>query len=227
MQWRFVGYEVRTTEVAAAERFYRAVGITPDAIGELPAQARARGAPAHWLGHLATADATEAAAALVGRGAAPLGPPRVGADGRLVVALRDPAGAVLAVTTAADSTSSAGVVLHVLNTRAPERAVAAYADLAGWRVRPASPLPAPLGRRWDLADTDDGPSWGVVLDVTAAPHIHDHWLYGIGVPDLTAALAHVVATGGRVDEPVAIGAGRWSGHCHDPQGAAFTLVGPR
>ncbi|MFY0540736.1 VOC family protein [Nannocystis pusilla] len=87
----FCWYELRTTDPAAARTFYvDAVGLVVAAgdarwrlrsdgpeLGEfatLPAQAAARGAPAHWLGHLAVADVPAAVQRFVALGASPLGP---------------------------------------------------------------------------------------------------------------------------------------------------------
>jgi predicted enzyme related to lactoylglutathione lyase len=96
--------ELRTTDVAAARAFYEAVLAGPfDALlTELPAAARNQGAPAHWLGHLFARDVDAEVARVLAAGGARLGPERETDDGLRVVGIRDPFGAVVALTDCPD-----------------------------------------------------------------------------------------------------------------------------
>jgi catechol 2,3-dioxygenase-like lactoylglutathione lyase family enzyme len=67
---RFCHYELRTTDVEVARTFYSELlgaGFWAEGvgIGALPGQAAARGAPPHWLGHIAVNDVVETTLRLV------------------------------------------------------------------------------------------------------------------------------------------------------------------
>src|SRR5690242_20651799 len=90
MPFRFTAYELRTTQVDAARRFYaELLGQDDLRIAPLPERARAAGAPAHWLGHIGVDDPEAVEAQLVARGAEKRGP-----------ALRMPGGEMLALDVA-------------------------------------------------------------------------------------------------------------------------------
>jgi hypothetical protein len=121
----FFRYELRTTDLAAARAFYEDVllrSLDPAlSIVPLPERARAAGAPAHWLGHLAVPDVEKARERLVALGGEVRGP-----------ALRDPYGAMIALDPGPVAPSTA-VAWHQRNTREPERVRELYEDLGGWR----------------------------------------------------------------------------------------------
>lgn len=220
----FTRLTLRTTDVPAAREFYapllapKAVEIGAVEIEALPAPARARGAPAHWLAHVAVA-------ALDPGDAPVLGPPTVE---RCVV--RDPGGAVVALTTRAGSVP-AGVIawaeLHSLDRAA---AWAWYAARTPWVAGPAEDPGAGFGAYATLAPAAGAPLAGALLDSAARlPGIHPHWLLYFAVDDLDAALAAACARGARQGPPVrALGVGPAALRvvaCDDPQGAAFGLAG--
>jgi uncharacterized protein len=225
MTSHFSRFVLRTTDAARARAFYDAVlGRRGDSIVPLHEAALARGARPHWLGHIAVAErgGVEAVAArFVERGATRLGPgPGVGD----FVILRDPGGAIVAVT---DGTgpSSAGVVWHQLNTEQPERAVANYGELFGWVAAPELDL-GELGRHRAFAFASGERSAGVVSDVAGRPGVHTHWLFFFSVPSLDRALEVVRAEGGLVIGPMVLPNGVRVAACDDPQGAAFGLIEP-
>src|SRR4051812_4413617 len=105
---RFCRYDLRTTDPDAAKRFYAAIGLAfdaptlpdePESIGVwlLHEQARARGAPAHWLGSIAVADVEATTRRLTEAGSEPLGLLLRAQDGTRFATLRDPNGAVVAI----------------------------------------------------------------------------------------------------------------------------------
>jgi predicted enzyme related to lactoylglutathione lyase len=239
----FVWYELRTTHPDAAAAFYRELlgwqvqEVAPGArvfvrdgqpvagLGELPETARARGASAHWLGHVRVADLDAALERWRAEGGQPLGPERRFADGR-VAGVRDAEGAGLALSTRAVQAAPGAIVWHQLLTTERERAFVRYAGLFGWHATLRLEVGPPFGTYQTFAWREGGVRVGGVVESARAPHIHCQWLYHFGVPDLDAALATVRAAGGLVAEaPRELGATRVA-VCDDPQGAAFALAQP-
>lgn len=219
---RFCRIELRTTAVEAAAEFYdAAIGRPGDGIVELPATAIARGARPHWLGHIDASGlggADEIAKRWEARGATRLGPPRVGDS----VIFRDPGGAVMAVTDAAQ-TSNAGVAWYVLNTEDAPRAATNYAEVFGWALGDTVDA-GRHGKFRQFAWAKGEPSVGSIADANRLPGIHTHWLFYFGVPSIDEAVAVVRARGGVVMGPFARPNGVKLAICDDPQGAAFGLL---
>jgi predicted enzyme related to lactoylglutathione lyase len=220
---RFSRFLLRTTDVRAAAEFYDAVlEERGDGIVPLHEAALARGAQPHWLGHIAVRDlggAEAVAGRLVERGAMRLGPPAGVGD---FVVLRDPGGAVVAVTDSAEA-SSARVVWHQLNTRDPANAGATYTGLFGWALTQAIDL-GPLGQHQRFAFSAGEPSVGLISDVANRPEVHTHWLFFWAVPSLDRALERTRSRGGKVVGPIALQNGVRVAACDDPQGAAFGVI---
>jgi predicted enzyme related to lactoylglutathione lyase len=223
----FVGfsrYLLRTTDVEAANTFYEAVlGGRGDGILPLHESAIARGARPHWLGHVQVGDlggAEEVAAQFVERGASHLGPPPGVAD---FVILRDPGGAIVAVTENTTE-SSAGVVWHVLNTRDPHRAAANYSSLFGWSFSEEELNLGPLGRHQRFAFRAGEAFIGLVSDIEGRPEVHPHWLFSFAVASLDVAVNLVRTLGGSVVGPIKLPNGARIAVCDDAQGAAFGLI---
>ena len=227
---RFVRYTLRTSDVDAAKSFYDDV-LGADLWGAdvevypLHEQAIARGARPHWLGHLGVGDFEGITARFVALGAQQLGPTVHGTAGTYVV-LRDPFGAIIAVSSEAAGPPRDRVVWHLLHTRDRERAVSAYGGLFGWRPTELVDLGPELGLHqgfaWDVA----GGLAGYISDAARSPGIHAQWLYAFRVPDLEQALSTVRARGGIALATVRIGRGETVAPCDDPQGAAFALLQP-
>ena len=222
---RFSRYLLRTTDVEAAAAFYDALlGGRGDGIVLLHEGAIARGARPHWLGHVQVRElgGVEALAArFVERGAVRLGPAPGVAD---FVVLRDPGGALVALTEGA-APSSAGVVWHQLNTRDPERAAADYSALFGWSCGKKLDLGL-LGHHQRVAFGADETAVGLISDVKGRPEVHTHWLFFFAVPSLDVAVERVRSLGGVVIGPIEISNGVRVAACDDVQGAAFGLIEP-
>jgi len=221
----FTRYLLRTTDVESATAFYDAVlGRCGDGVVPLHESALARGARPHWLGHVGARElggAEAVAARFIERGAMRLGPPPGVGD---FVVLRDPGGAVVAVTDSA-AESIAGVAWHQLNTRDPEIAAANHAALFGWTFGDKLDL-GPLGRHQRFAFGAGESSAGLVSDVEGRPGVHTHWLFFFAVPSLDVAVERVRALGGIVIGPIELPNGARVAACDDAQGAAFGLVEP-
>lgn len=221
MTSRFCRYELRTTNVTRASAFYAALlGRQDLIIRELPESARSRGAPAHWLGYLSTAELGGSIKVLQrwnAHGAMPVGA-RVG-DGAVV---RDPGGAMLALTDSSELVD-AGVALHLLHTPDAENAARIYCELFGW-VRTDRLELGSVGSVQRFAWRAGEPIAGSIVDTAGRPGVHPHWQFLFGVPSLAAALATVHAHGGRVIGPTQLPDGSRVAACDDPQGAAFGLA---
>ena len=218
---RFCRFELRTTAPDAAAAFYDAVlGRRGDAITLLPAAAAARGAVAHWLGHIdvsALGGPEHVAAQLLARGALRLGPPQ--ADRAL---LRDPGGASVALIDAT-APSRAGVIWHQLNSVDAGRAAENYAELFGWSLRDSIDL-GPDGVHRQFAWSAEGPIVGAIGDVAGRPGVHTHWMFFFGVVDLDRALDAARSRGAKTIGPKLLPNGTRVAVCDDPQGAAFGLM---
>jgi predicted enzyme related to lactoylglutathione lyase len=221
----FLRYLLRTTDVEAATEFYGAVlERCGDGIVPLHESAIARGARSHWLGHIGVRElggAEAMAARFVERGAMRLGPPPGAGD---FVVLRDPGGAIVAVTDSS-AESSAGVVWHQLNTRDPDTAATNYSALFGWSFTEKLDL-GQLGRHQRFAFGAGKSSIGLISDVGGRPEVHTHWLFFFSVPSLDVAVDRVRMRGGIVIGPIALPNGVRVAACDDTQGAAFGLVEP-
>jgi uncharacterized protein len=221
----FSRYVLRTTDVRAAAAFYDAVlSGRGDGIVPLQEAAMARGARPHWLGHVGVrglGDVESVAARFIELGAMRLGPPRTADD---FVVLRDPGGAIVALTES-DSTSSAGIVWHQLNTREPAKALENYSTLFGWSFTDRLDL-GPLGSHRRFAFRTGEPSIGVLSDVEGRPEVHTHWLFFFAVPSLDDAVRRVLTHGGMVRGPIELPNGVRVAACDDAQGAAFGLIEP-
>jgi hypothetical protein len=231
----FCHYDLRTTDPDGARLFYtEALGLdfaaaSADApphlvIWPLHEQARARGAPAHWLGHIGVADVDAVAARLREAGSEPLGARQQRADGSSYAVVRDPFGAVVAVRQPARRPRAAPVVWHQLHTRDLDAAWKLYEALFGWSHTASLDVPDPSGGHRLFAWEGSAASVGSMANTARWAGVHPHWLFYFPVSDLDAALARVVARGGvSAASPIALPNGDRLVPCDDPQGAAFGL----
>jgi predicted enzyme related to lactoylglutathione lyase len=235
----FCRYDLRTTDPAAAEAFYsEVIGLefkgSPSskepsmiAVWLLHEQARARGAPPHWLGQIGVADVEATMQRLVERGSERLSPLLRAQDGVAFATLRDPLGAVVAVRATADRPGCSPVVWHQLHTQDLEKAWAVYSELFGWTRTERLDVPDPEGGHQMFGWDGSGKSIGSMANTARWPGVHAHWLYYFPVADIEAASAKVRAKGGRVlRSPAVLPAGDRLLPCEDPQGAAFGLLQP-
>jgi predicted enzyme related to lactoylglutathione lyase len=226
---RFVRFELRTTDVAAARAFYAAVlggggrDVAVDVV-PMPEAAAARGAPPHWMGHLGVDDVERTAEAFVALGATRLGPTRPTDGGGLVAIVRDPGGAVVALATPppAPAPARADVLWHQLNTPDLARTAAGYCALLGWQLTERLDLGA-HGVYQQFAWQAGGASAGWMVDIAGRPGRHPHWLFHFRVDALDRAVAAVRAAGGLVLGPFVLPDGDRLAVCDDAQGAAFAL----
>jgi predicted enzyme related to lactoylglutathione lyase len=193
-------------------------------IWPLHEQALARGAKPHWLGYLGVADPELEARRFVERGAMPLGPARATNDRGQIAVLRDPGGAILAVSSlpSADSEPELDVAYHTLNSNDLASAQRNYGELFGWSLTDRIDLGA-QGTFQQFAWQAGGDSVGALADIAGRPGVHPHWLFFFAVDSLDSAMKTSRASGGVVLAPISLPNGQRVCVCDDPQGAAFGL----
>jgi predicted enzyme related to lactoylglutathione lyase len=234
---RFRWYQLLTTDVDAAARFYgallgwrveagqilRADGAVVGELGPLPERARAAGAPAHWRGHVQVADLDAALATWMSHGGAPLGPQRRSEAG-VVAPVRDATGAVLCLSSVTSvQAADDAVAWHQLNTDDRERALAGYAATFGWHPVDALDLGPPVGLYQMFAYAGASRPAGAMANTARTPGVHNAWLYYFDVDDLDARVDEARTQGALVLGPMDVPGGDRVAVCDDPQGSAFGL----
>jgi uncharacterized protein len=248
----FVWYELMTTDMDAAEAFYRkVVGWSPQPfdsagmrytimnMGEkaiagmmtLPAEVCEAGGRPGWIGYIGTPDADAATARLRGAGGTVHREPSDIPDiGRFSV-VADPQGAtfVLFQPSGEDGPPApAGTPGHVgwreLYAADWPSAFEFYAGQFGWTKDVAVDMGS-MGTYQLFAA--GGEAIGGMMnkpDGMPAPV----WLYYFNVEAIDAAAGRVTEGGGQVlNGPHPVPGGAWILHCMDPQGAMFALVALR
>jgi len=224
---RFARCFFRTTDVAAARAFYRAVlGHEADGIVELPAAAVARGARPHWLDVIdvsARGTTEEVADRFIAAGATRLGPP--GASEPVVV--RDPGGVMVALG-GTGAPSSVEIGWRQLTTADAPRAARLYAEICGWSIGDEVDLGA-VGRSRPIVWAPGEASRAGITAIEDRPELHANWLSFFVVPSMEKAIREIVARGGKVVGPMTLpssgpGAGDRVAACDDAQGAAFGIL---
>lgn len=244
---RFLWHELLTTDPSAAVKFYnRVVGWTTQAwesnpsyimwmtergpiggVMQLPEEAKAAGAPPHWLAYIGTPeiDATVAAAARLG-GRVLKAATTVPEVGRWAV-LADPQGAVFAPFTPdtpmpQDDTPQVGRFWwHELATADGPAAFTFYEQLFGWQKTDAMDM-GPNGVYqmfgWD------GKSMGGIYKASKEMGARPHWLGYVHIPDTNKAVETIPKAGGKVlNGPMEVPGGDLIAQCLDPQGATFAV----
>ncbi len=232
----FCRYDLRTTDPDAARSFYsEVVGLdfteTPSSEGSsmlgvwlLHEQARARGAPAHWLGHVGVADLEATVTRLLALGSERLGPTVQANDGTPYAKLRDPSGAVVAMRAIPRRPRGSPVAWHHHHTRDLDRAWAAYSEVFGWTNAGTIDVANTEGGYRMFAWDGSGEPVGSMANTARLPGVHPHWLYFFPVADIDGTIAKVRARGGEIiANQATLPNGDRIVPCHDPQGAAFGL----
>jgi predicted enzyme related to lactoylglutathione lyase len=245
----FVWYELMTTDMDAAETFYRAVigwdaqdSGQPDmrytimSAGDnmvaglmlLPAEVSAAGGRPGWLGYIGTDD-VDAATQRVSQagGAVHRAPADIPGVGRFSV-VADPQGAGFMLFTPAgedNSPAPAGTAGHVgwreLYASDWPSAFDFYAAQFGWTKADAVDM-GPMGA-YQLFAAGGDPIGGMMNKPDGIPS--PVWQFYFNVPEADAAVARVTDKGGRIlTGPLQVPGGSWIMQCVDPQGAMFALV---
>ena len=250
---RFVWFDLRTTDVEAAQGFYREVvgwgtqewtgGGKPytmwtaaerpmGGITSLPGELAQSGVPPHWIGYVQVADvdATARRAAELG------GEVRVpGTDipqiGRFAV-ITDPQGAAVALfkpldeMAPPDRSASGFVGWHELNTTDHAGAWTFYSALFGWQHSRSMEMGDEWGTYFMFHHPGDAQeaAMGGMFDSAKMMDMPPNWLYYVNVLAIEPALASVRERGGEVlHGPVDVPGGGRAAQCRDPQGGFFAI----
>jgi uncharacterized protein len=226
---RFFKYELLTTDPKRARAFYtevigpefwdsRAVSLAP-----LPERAAAAGAPPHWLGHIGVEDVDETVHLITAGGGTRLGPASTGAGSSVRTVLRDPFGAVLALSVRRADLPDSPVAWHLHHSQDHQVSFAWYAERFGWGAGELVNFGPDQGSHQMFAWQPSGKTIGSMADTARQPGIHVQWLFFFPVADIDRAGATICSLGGSALEIIETGHRDRVVPGNDPQGAAFAL----
>jgi predicted enzyme related to lactoylglutathione lyase len=203
--------------------------------GQLPAAAKAMGAPPYWQANFIVANVDETASKVKQLGGQVLHIETVPKVGRLGV-IADPQGAVMAIVTpesdmpAHDINNTGEFSWHELYTTDYDAAFKFYSAIAGWERLGEFDMGA-MGKY--LLWGRDGKQLGGMMNKPKDMKTPDgrpvppSWMYYVTTPDIEAALGRAKSKGARVlNGPMDVPGGQRIVQLMDPQGAAFALVTP-
>jgi predicted enzyme related to lactoylglutathione lyase len=247
----FFWYDVMTSDVEAAKKFYADVvgwemqeSATPgytllavDGKGvaglmAIPPDAAAMGVPPCWMGYIKVADVDDTVARIVAEGGKlHKGPIDIPDIIRFAV-VADPQGAGFMIATpmpqgepprpAPGTPGTFG--WHELYAGDGASAFAFYEKLFGWTKDQAMDM-GPIGT-YQLFATGGAAVGAIMTKPPAVPM--PAWGYYINTDAIDAAAARVTAGGGKVVHgPMEVPGGQWIVQCLDPQGAFFCLLANR
>jgi uncharacterized protein len=248
MASNFIWYELMTTDLKAAEDFYKTVvGWTSETwpgdfpyvlmkVGDIaaaglmtiPEEAARMGQPPAWVGYIYAADVDKATESVKKAGGAvhrePTDIPEVG---RFSV-VADPQGAVFMLMTpkGPDQPRLTGftpgrIGWHELYTTDWEKGFDFYSSQFGWEKDQAMDM-GEMGI-YQLFKIDGQQAGGMMNKPPQVPV--PNWLYYFNVDDINAASERVKSAGGQVMfGPMQVPGGSWISQCQDPQGAVFAIV---
>jgi predicted enzyme related to lactoylglutathione lyase len=249
LRGRVLWYELLTTDVEAAEKFYTAVvgwTITPfegapmrydmwtpaggTPIGGVMAIPEGMKAPPHWVMYVGVDRVEDAVAHIERLGGRALSPVEEVPDVGRMRTMLDPQGAAFAVFQPAPTSggrraeAEAGigeVAWHELYTTDAPAAMKFYADVFGWRPTESFDM-GPMGTYHMFGRAF--PLGGMMTKTAEMAQVPTHWGFYFRVPDVRAGAELVKASGGQViNPPMEVPGGDWIVQCRDPKGAAFSL----
>ncbi len=247
---RFVWYELMTTDTDAAKKFYPELigwgtqpweqddsytmwtnnGAPLGGLMILPEEAKAAGAPPHWLAYVATPDVDGTAKQATKLGGKVLKEPTdIPNIGRFAV-IADPQGAVFAAyagtgTPPAEQAAAKNGEFswHELATTDHEAAFKFYNALFGWEKTEAMDMgDAGTYQMYGRKGMTLGGMYNKPAEMPAPPH----WLIYAKVSNVDEAVEQVKKIGGQVlNGPMDVPgpSGDRVAQCMDPQGVAFAL----
>lgn len=249
---RFVWFELMTTDVEAAIAFYgKVVGWTTESWGSeggyrmwktaagphmggvmtLPEEAKAMGAPPHWMGNLCVASVDTAVEQVKSLGGAVYqGPFDIPQIGRVAI-VADPAGASLALYQPegqapghSEEPRPGEVSWCELASSDVDAAWNFYATIGGWQKTEAMDM-GPMGTYQMYGPATGGTIGGMMTKPEQMPV--SAWQYYFYVENLDTAIATAVENGGTLlHGPQEVPGGSRVANLLDPQGACFALHGP-
>jgi uncharacterized protein len=241
-------YELMTTDMTAAETFYRnVVGWTSapfesspqpytmfNRSGQIPVaglMTRPEGmnAPPFWAMYVGVPKLEEAATHITQLGGSACSPvidlPTVG---RMQM-MTDPQGAAFYIYEPAntehrqEAAAEVGEASwHELMTTDAPAAMKFYSEVFGWQPSEALDM-GPMGK-YHMFNRPHGMIGGMMNKPPEMAQVPSNWQIYFRVPDITAATERITANGGKVlNGPMEVPGGDWIVNAMDPQGAAFAL----
>jgi predicted enzyme related to lactoylglutathione lyase len=240
-------YELMTSDMAAAEAFYKTVvgwTTTPfegagrpytmfNRSGDVPAGGVMATpddvkAPPFWAMYVGTPKLEETAAEITrlgGRAHTPV--IEVSGVGRMQMMV-DPQGAAFYIYEPAGEQAPEGAPeageasWHELMTTDAPAAMTFYQQVFGWQPSQAMDM-GPLGS-YQMFDRPHGMIGGMMNKPPEMASVPPNWQIYFRVPDVHAAAERIKANGGRIlNGPMEVPGGDWIVNAMDPQGAAFGL----
>jgi predicted enzyme related to lactoylglutathione lyase len=237
-----------TTDMKAAETFYRTVvGWTSTPFdgspqpytmfnrgGEIPVaglMARPEGmnAPPFWAMYVGVPKLEDAAAHIKRLGGGECSPViEVPAVGRMQM-MTDPQGAAFYIyePASADQQPEAAAEIgeaswHELMTTDAAAAMKFYGEVFGWQ--PSETMDMGEMGKYHMFNRPHGMIGGMMNKPREMAHVPPNWQIYFRVPDITAAVERIKASGGQIlNGPMEVPGGDWIVNAMDPQGAAFAL----
>jgi uncharacterized protein len=250
VEGKFFWYDVMTTDINAAQKFYGDVvgwgaedSGTPGAhytlftvndqgvagLMPIPDDARKAGARPSWMGYIAVDDVDEAAARLQQEGGKVHRPPTEVPGVIRFCIVSDPQGAAFIIAKGLLHEAPPELPVGTSGTVGWRELYAAdwksvfpfYESMFGWTKAEAIDM-GPMGT-YQLFATGNGPVGGMMTKPDMIPL--PYWGYYFNVPGIDSAATRVNAGGGKVmNGPMQVPGGQWIVQCLDPQGAVFALV---
>jgi predicted enzyme related to lactoylglutathione lyase len=243
-------YELMTTDLAAAEKFYTAVvGWTTSPFegnpmpytmwmrGQAPVggamaltdDMTAGGVPPHWMMYVGVDKLEDGVAHVQKLGGGPVSPViEVPGVGRMQV-MKDPQGAAFSIYEPSSPPQQpeappelGDTSWHELYTTDAPAALVFYQALFGWKSTETMDM-GPMGKYY-MFGRAHGSMGGMMNKTDDMAQMPNVWLLYFRVPDVHAAAERVKANGGQVlHGPMEVPGGSWIVQCMDPQGAMFAL----
>ena len=244
---RVLWYELLTSDVDAAERFYTAVVGWATApfegsqqrydmwmraasvpVGGVMSIPEGMGFPPHWGMYVGVPKLEDSVARVEGLGGSALSPViEVPSVGRMRT-MKDPQGAAFSIYEPAQPPQEpegepqlGNVSWHELYTTNADAALKFYTTLFGWQPTEAMDL-GEMGKYQMFARTF--PLGGMMNKPPTMALVPPHWWFYFRVTDVHAGAERIKANGGQVlNGPMEVPGGDWIVNAMDPQGAAFSL----
>lgn len=244
---RVLWYELLTSDVKAAEGFYKTIvgwTVTPFegsdqpydmwmradgvAVGGVMKIPEGMSFPPHWGMYVGVPKLEDAVSQVERLGGGALSPViDVPSVGRMRT-MRDPQGSAFSVYEPASPPQQAeaepqlgDVSWHELYATDAEAAMKFYTELFGWRPTEAMDM-GEMGKYHMFGRAF--PLGGMMNKPKEMAEVPNHWGLYFCVPDVHASAKLVEANGGKVlNGPMEVPGGDWIVNCLDPQGASFSL----
>jgi uncharacterized protein len=244
---RLLWYELLTSDMKAAEQFYKAVvgwsvapfegspepydmWIRPDGVpmGGVMKLPEGMNVPPHWGMYVGVPNLEEAVARIEGLGGSWMSPvidvPTVGR----MRTMKDPQGAMFSIYEPASPPKNpegepqiGDVSWHELYTTDAEAALTFYQTMFGWQPTESMDM-GEMGKYHMFGRLF--PMGGMMNKPPQMAQVPPSWSMYMRVDDVQAAGDRVKANGGQVTNgPMEVPGGDWIVNCMDPQGAAFSL----